>query len=221
MENKISYYAIVPANVRYDKGLPPNAKLLYAEITALSNEKGYCWASNEYFAKLYEVTNRTVTAWITILEEKGYVKREVIYEKDTAKVLERRIYMAQPAFFHQEKEPEQKKKEPKKKNNEELKTNFEKLWKLYPNKKGKTKAFNAYCKAIKEGTTNKQIQDGIVSYKSYLSKEDWQKPAFGSSWFHQNRWLDENENSSDRPKPPNGKKYKSVDDVMKGIIDNG
>ena len=41
-EKNISYYAVMTAEVRYDKELCPNAKLLYAEITALSNTKGYC-----------------------------------------------------------------------------------------------------------------------------------------------------------------------------------
>lgn len=34
-----SYYAIIPANVRYDKRLKPNTKLLYGEITAGSVAK--------------------------------------------------------------------------------------------------------------------------------------------------------------------------------------
>jgi hypothetical protein len=77
MENKKSYYAIIPADVRYDKKLKANAKLLYGEITALCNEKGYCWANNQYFAKLYEVNTLTISRWISQLSLKGYIKISV------------------------------------------------------------------------------------------------------------------------------------------------
>lgn len=90
---KKSYYAIIPANVRYDEELRPNAKLLYGEITALANEKGYCWANNNYFANLYKVTNRTIINWLNELEEKGYIKKEILYSKEDKKVEERRIYI--------------------------------------------------------------------------------------------------------------------------------
>ena len=86
-----SYYAIIPANVRYDEDLKPNAKLLYGELTALSNEKGYCWANNSYFAKLYNVTTKTISVWISQLNNKGYINSELIYEGNTKIVLERRI----------------------------------------------------------------------------------------------------------------------------------
>ena len=62
-----SYYAIIPANVRYDKKLTPNAKLLYSEITALCNKKGYCWSTNKYFAELYDVSNTSISKWISSL----------------------------------------------------------------------------------------------------------------------------------------------------------
>ena len=58
------YYAIIPATVRYDDRLTPNAKLLYGEITALSNKEGYCWAGNAYFANLYGVTKTSISTWI-------------------------------------------------------------------------------------------------------------------------------------------------------------
>lgn len=88
-----SYYAIIPANVRYDKDLTANAKLLYGEITALCNEKGYCWASNDYFAELYKASNRTVSRWIQQLTNKGYVTSNLIYRKGTKEVEQRHLYI--------------------------------------------------------------------------------------------------------------------------------
>ena len=79
-------------------------------------------------------------------------------------------------------------------NQDLLVVDFKKLWKLYPNKKGnKETALKAYKKALKGGTTNKQIQDGIVAYKKHLAENDWLKPAFGSTWFFNCRWNDEYE----------------------------
>ena len=68
-----SYCAIIPASVRYDKRLCPNAKLLYGEITALCNEKGYCWATNAYFSTLYNVSIRSIINWINELENAGHI----------------------------------------------------------------------------------------------------------------------------------------------------
>lgn len=78
-------------------------------------------------------------------------------------------------------------------NQDSLKADFEKLWNLYPNKKGKKDAFNHYKRAIKNGATNKQIQTGIVNYKKDLAKNDWMKPAMGSTWFNKERWDDDYE----------------------------
>ena len=72
MDSK-GYYAIIPASVRYDVRLTANAKLLYGEITALTNEKGFCWAKNEYFTKLYGVSKTSISKWISQLESNGFI----------------------------------------------------------------------------------------------------------------------------------------------------
>ena len=88
---KPNYWANIPANVRYDNSLKPMEKLLYAEITALLNKKGYCFASNAYFARLYECDKTTVSRWISNLQKKGYIK--VVLNRDSKNtVLDRKIF---------------------------------------------------------------------------------------------------------------------------------
>ena len=89
-----SYYAIIPAGVRYNKELPMGARMLYGELTALANENGYCWATNGYFAELYDVTPVTISNWITKLEEQGHIQRKIIYREGNKEIKERRIYIA-------------------------------------------------------------------------------------------------------------------------------
>ena len=86
---KRSYYAIIPANVRYDESIRPNAKLLYGEITALCNERGYCWASNQYFAELYKVSKTSISLWIKDLIHGGYITTELVYKEGSKEILHR------------------------------------------------------------------------------------------------------------------------------------
>ena len=94
MEQQKNYFAVIPASVRYDKNLKAISKLLYGEITALCNEKGYCWASNGYFAELYEVSNDTISRAIKQLEECGHIK--CVYDKTQQNNDKRRIFIPYP-----------------------------------------------------------------------------------------------------------------------------
>lgn len=91
MENP-SYYSILTASVRYDDRLSGDQKVLFSEITALSNKNGFCHASNEYFARVYKKDKRTIIRWINKLIDYGYVKKEVIYKPNSSEVEIRKLY---------------------------------------------------------------------------------------------------------------------------------
>ena len=100
-QNK-GYIAIIPAVVRYDKDLKPSEKLLFGEISALMDAKGFCWASNKYFAELYDVAIETVSRWITHLVKKGYVKSKIVYAEDGKTVLQRKLWAMLPVLDEDE-----------------------------------------------------------------------------------------------------------------------
>ena len=78
-EERPNYFAVIPANIRYDDELRPMEKLLYGEITALTYKTGECWASNNYFARLYKTTPQGVSKWINKLKKLGYVAIDYEY----------------------------------------------------------------------------------------------------------------------------------------------
>lgn len=88
---KPSYYAIIPAFVRYDERLSSSEKLMYGELTCLTNKLGYCYATNGYFAKLYGKDVSTISRWVKNLEGCGYIS--IAYEREGVQVARRIIKM--------------------------------------------------------------------------------------------------------------------------------
>lgn len=93
-ERTPSYYAVIPASVRYDDKISANAKLLYGEISALIGREGFCYASNAHFASLYQVSERTITSWVAALKDGGYIKVHMDRD-DSGQVVARRLYLSE------------------------------------------------------------------------------------------------------------------------------
>ena len=192
--------------------LTAEEKLVYMKIRSLAKNRG-TWASNEYFSKIFKKDISTIKRYLSKLEKKGMIERVTTLKQGYIK--ERMIYIVDQDHTGCKDEPSTGRtdepstennltenyltenkltdKKPMSESNDSLAEAFEKLWKLYPNKKGKKPAFTAYKRAIKKGTTNKQIQDGIVRYIAEIKKRRTpiDKVAHGSTFFNQERWLDD------------------------------
>lgn len=171
-----AYYAIIPANVRYDKDLVPNAKLLYGEITALCNEKGYCWASNQYFAELYNVSDRTIKNWISQLADKGYIQRSVKYREGTKEIEQRKLFIGSENNFTTSGNyvPDPRENNfttPSEKNFLDNNTSINNTFNNTDIYKGKKKQKSETVKSIiAEYTENKELQDALHGFVEMRNK---------------------------------------------------
>ncbi|MCR5187935.1 MAG: helix-turn-helix domain-containing protein [Treponema sp.] len=100
-ESKKIKFVIVPDFILDDINISSGEKLLFGDIASHSKQEGYCWGSNEYFAEKYHVSTRTITRWIADLEKRKLIISEMLYQKDSKKVSERRIVIntAEPALL--------------------------------------------------------------------------------------------------------------------------
>lgn len=202
MEEKPNYYSVIPAIIRYDNELKPNEKLLYGEITSLTNKNNECWATNSYFARLYNVNSSTISRWISHLKEKGYVVVEFIYKNETKEIEKRVIkiigvpinqpmntYMLnnQEVLTEKSKGYIQKNQEgidkKVKENNTSInntsinikeinKERFELFWKEYPKKVNKFKSEEWFNK---NNLTDEQFDLIMTKLKRFKDTSDWKK----------------------------------------------
>ena len=212
MKEKPSYYAVLTADVRYDERLNANAKLLYAEITALSEKTGQCWASDNYFSELYGVTTRTVQNWLKELENRGYIKRDVIYKENSKEIEKRYITIANKALKNTSVPYRKNLQYPTENNFVDNTTrvnttrvnktygqieNFNEFWKEYPNKKNKKKAKDKYLKDVDKELHQIIMNDLRVRKKSKdWTKEDGIYIPHPTTYLNGERWNDEIETNT-------------------------
>lgn len=177
-------YAVIPANVRYDTKLKDKAKLLYGEISALSNEKGYCWASNKYFAELYSVSITTVSLLIKNLIDRGYLKSEIVYKEGTKEIKNRYLILIKEGIKENLKTPI---KEKLKENNTSInnikeyynsKNSFPKINKLTDSRKKKLLA------RVKE-----QGEENVIKAINIAANSDFLKGKNDRNWKMDFDWL--------------------------------
>ena len=220
-----NYYAIIPADVRYDADLPPLAKLLYGELTALCDSRGFCWASNRYFADLFKVTENTIQNHIGSLVKRGYIRREVVRDERNT-VVERRLYagtyVVTPSPKNLGEGSPKNFGEPPQNNLGYINTSninkspivpkgdsedFDRFWKAYPKKVGKKAAQKAFRKVHVPVETLLQAIDRQKCSDQW-SKENGKYIPDASKWLNQEKWNDELYTSSPAAPEAQGRRHK-------------
>ena len=204
--DKPAYYAIIPATVRYDQRLTPNAKLLYGEITALCHQEGYCWAGNQYFADLYEVSKTSISTWIGNLKDAGHITVEMNYKEGSKHILNRYIRILGEGIQENLTTPTRKLNDPIQENlidNNTVNTtknitvnnigDFDSFWTFYPRKAGKEAARKAWAKLRPDEHIMQLILDNV---RERVEKGEWRKDnqsyiLHASTYLNQKRWEDE------------------------------
>ena len=80
-----NWYAVLPAKVLLSKELTDKQKLLIALISNLSNERGYCFASNRYLGECLDCSESTIKEHLKKLEDLGILGR-IIKLKENGEV---------------------------------------------------------------------------------------------------------------------------------------
>jgi len=67
---------ILDDSIVKSKKINSTEKLVYGVITSLANNKGYCYASNEYIANKINLSKRSISKAISDLKKANYIRVE-------------------------------------------------------------------------------------------------------------------------------------------------
>ena len=214
MDEKPNYYAIIPADVRYDNTLRANEKLLYGEITALAKRTGECWASNKYFCELYNVKPNAIATWIRHLKEKKYIDVEYEYigkeiqkriikiggiQKDnTYSQKDSEVFTNEYEGYSQKGEENNTSNNSTSINNKEIyKERFEEFYQAYPKHLKKAEVEKWFYKNKPDETLFKTIMTQLEKFKDSKEWKQTQYIPYPSTWLNQKRWEDEIKTQAD------------------------
>lgn len=198
-----NYYAVIPANVRYDKDLTANAKLLYGEITALAQKNGACFATNKYFSELYNLSERAISRLICSLKDKNYIKIEFDNSELNKKhrqiclggvdkigndTLDKIVQCNNTSNINNTSITKENKKE-----------SFEKFWNEYPKKKSKGTAEKWFDK---NKPSDELVEFMISKLRLLKNSSEWKKNngqyiPYPATWLNSKGWEDEVTGTSD------------------------
>ena len=118
----IRYFTAVPRIVLNDPSCSSTDKLVMGVINSLSNNKEYCYASNDYFSKELNVGTKTISNSLSKLKKLGFIYIEYV-KKDRHIYMNPKIVMEENSKVSEKNLPvmveenyQQKRKDYKKKN---------------------------------------------------------------------------------------------------------
>lgn len=91
--NKLDLRGVwIPAEVLLDKKLSDKEKIILFMIMYLSKDKGYCFATNNYFSVILNVTVvSSISRIINSLKKKNYIKTNMNYKSNSKEIENRQI----------------------------------------------------------------------------------------------------------------------------------
>lgn len=189
-----------------DKDIKNELNLLLI-ISSLTAEKGYCYASNKYFAELFDTNEVSISRKIKKLEEKKYIKIE--YKMNGNAIKSREIRLTKMLMAVNKNVNGAVNKNVKDNNissnnninNKNIysdcekfyKEEFDRFWRAYPRKDSRSKAKEKFIKL----KPDKELVDLMIKQiERFKNTDSWKKDngqfiPYAITWLNGRRWEDE------------------------------